>query len=82
MAIDPSTLEKQRLSLVQPSETKCDRCGQRTRDKTRTCMACRRAKVPKMALLTTAQLSGLIAACRAELERRRAEIDVAIGGKP
>jgi len=78
--IDPARLEKQRLSLVTSTEAKCARCGRRTRDKSGVCMACRTAHVPALHLLTTEQIVGLIGACRAELKKRRDEIDGALEG--
>ncbi len=78
MAIDPNVLAKQRIG---PHETKCDRCGRRTRDSRGTCQACRVAHVPKLQRLTTEQLTGLIESCRVELKRRREELDAALEGK-
>lgn len=80
MAIDPEKLDRQRLSLVPREEVACDRCGRRTTDKTGTCAACKHAKVPQLARLSTEGLVGLIELCRAELERRRLEVEAALRG--
>lgn len=81
MAIDPERLEAQRagLHLVPKSETRCARCGCRTRDAAGVCRDCKR-ELPDLSRLSVERLTGLIEAAKAELKRRRDEIDAAMGG--
>jgi hypothetical protein len=83
VSIDPAKLEQQQratLKIVPPcGETKCDRCGKRTRDASGTCAPCRRS-MPDLKRLTAEQLGSLADLCRAELKRRRDEIDAAMEG--
>ena len=80
MAIDPDRLSAQRLSLVPREEKHCDRCGKRTTDRTGTCAPCKRASIPKLELLSTEALVGIVGRCRDELERRRQEVEAALRG--
>jgi len=81
--IDPEKLEKQRLSIVpkQHWETRCA-CGRRTTLVTGVCAACARANgvIGTVGQMTHGQLISLLAEVRAELKRRREEIDAAMGG--
>jgi predicted amidophosphoribosyltransferase len=81
--IAPEKLEQQRagLHLVEQAEGRCPTCGRRTRDVKGRCASCRRS-LPNLTRLTVEQVTGLIEQCRAELKRRRDEIDAAMeGGK-
>lgn len=84
MAIDPEVLQLQRKAAQHPvasggmSETRCI-CGNRTRDKSGQCRACR-LYLPKVRTMKTEDLLRLRVTVDAELCRRREEIDRAISG--
>ena len=87
MAIDPNVLRIQRDTALDPEsrrpvEYSCPRCGRRTRDRSGACNQCKASHVPRFDQLTTEAIKGVIAAARAELQRRKDEIDNALGGKP
>jgi hypothetical protein len=80
--IDQGTLRKQQLAVVrQPgAETSCSRCGKRTRDVTGTCRSCREV-MPSLGRMSVAQLGALVEQAKAELQRRRDEVEAALKGE-
>lgn len=81
--IDPDVLVRQRgphlVTEEHKPETKCPRCGRRTRDRRGVCHPCQKAH-PDLRRMTSEQVSALMTACRSELERRRSEINAALEG--
>lgn len=84
MSIDPQRLHTQirAVSTTAPREYACPSCQRRTRDATGQCVSCRRAAMPRLERLTLPQLAALQSGIRSEMERRRAEIDAALGVSP
>ena len=81
--IDDTVLARQRIGVAKRVETKCNRCGGRTTDKTGVCVACRRiGMLSNVRRMTTEQVASLLNACRSELQRRRDELNAAIGDAP
>jgi hypothetical protein len=85
VSIDPLKLAQQRgeLRVVRTNasggELYCKRCGVETHSKHGICRACKNGYgMPDPKTLSTARLADHIEACKAELKRRRDEIDAAM----
>lgn len=66
-----------KIVALQRREFRCSRCGRRSRDKSGVCMACK-LDLPNPKRLATDRILAHLRACRAELQRRRAELDEAL----
>lgn len=76
MAVDPLVLARQRRAVVTGGESRCE-CGARTRSITGKCKACL-VDFTGIAALPTHKLVALMGRVKAELAKRRAEIDAAL----
>lgn len=77
MAIDPLRLVHQQRAVARGGEARC-LCGTRTRDASGRCRACR-ITLPKVPTMRTEDLVRLANAVNAELTKRRAVINAALG---
>lgn len=83
MAIDPEVLAKQRIypvEKIRQGARPCVKCGAATEAKGGICRGCKNGYgLPDVTKQTTDRLLSYLEAIRAELKRRRDELDAALG---